>query len=108
MSIGWTCHIYPRSSPPLYSALAILLSLSNIKSVSKAETHRKGNTMETYTTTQDYIAENIATGLGDITITDEQALEIAQEMTEWNEDGQLVEREDADFWAVVANVLGDN
>lgn len=63
--------------------------------------------MKTYTTTQDYIAENIATGLGDITITDEQALEIAQEMTEWNEDGQLVEREDVNFWDVVFQVTED-
>ena len=29
-------------------------------------------------------------------------------MTEWNENGQLVERQDADFWTVVADVLGDN
>lgn len=64
--------------------------------------------MRTYTTTQDYIDQNIATGLGDVELTDEQALEVAQEMTEWNDEGQLVEREDADFWAVVANVLGDN
>lgn len=64
--------------------------------------------MNTYTTTQDYIDQNIATGLGDIALTDEQALGVAQEMTEWNEDGQLVEREDADFWTVVADVLGDN
>lgn len=64
--------------------------------------------MTTYTTTQDYIDQNIAAGLGDITLTDEQALEVAQAMTEWNEEGQLVEREDADFWEVVADVLGDN
>lgn len=64
--------------------------------------------MTTYTTTQDYITENIAPGLGDITLTDEQALEVAQAMTEWNDEGQLVEREDADFWDVVAEVLGDN
>ena len=64
--------------------------------------------MKTYTTTQDYITENIAPGLGDITLTDEQALEVAQAMTEWNDEGQLVEREDADFWEVVADVLGDN
>lgn len=64
--------------------------------------------MTTYTTTQDYITQNIATGLGDVEITEEQALEIAQAMTEWNEDGQLIERQDADFWAVVADVLGDN
>ena len=64
--------------------------------------------MTTYTTTQDYITENIAPGLGDITLTDEQSLEIAQRMTEWNDEGQLVEREDADFWDVVAEVLGDN
>lgn len=64
--------------------------------------------MTTYTTTQDYINQNITPGLGDITLTDDQALEIAQTMTEWNENGQLVERQDADFWTVVADVLGDN
>lgn len=64
--------------------------------------------MTTYTTTQDYIDQNIATGLGDVEITEEQALEIAQAMTEWNEDGQLVERQDIEFWDVVADVLGDN
>lgn len=64
--------------------------------------------MATYTTTQDYIDQKIAAGLGDITPTDEQSLEIAQRMTEWNDEGQLVEREDADFWDVVAEVLGDN
>lgn len=64
--------------------------------------------MATYTSTQDYIDQNIAPGLGDVELTDEQALEVAQQMTEWNEEGQLVEREDADFWAVVADVLGDN
>lgn len=64
--------------------------------------------MTTYITTQDYIDQNITTGLGDVELTDEQALEVAQSMTEWNEDGQLVEREDADFWVVVATVLGDN
>lgn len=63
---------------------------------------------KTYTTTQDYITENIAPGLGDVELTDEQALEIAQNMTEWNENGELVEREDIDFWDVVADVLGDN
>ena len=64
--------------------------------------------MAIYTTTQDYIDQNIAPGLGDTTLTDEQSLEIAQRMTEWNDEGQLVEREDADFWDVVAEVLGDN
>lgn len=64
--------------------------------------------MRTYTSTQDYIDQNITPGLGDVELTDEQALEVAQNMTEWNEEGQLVEREDADFWAVVADVLGDN
>ena len=64
--------------------------------------------MAIYTTTQDYIDQNIAAGLGDITLTNEQALEIAQAMTEWNNEGQLAEREDADFWEVVADVLGDN
>ena len=62
--------------------------------------------MTTYTTTQDYIDTNLAE-LGDITLTDEQAITIAQEMTEWR-DGALVERTDRDFWNVVANVLGDN
>lgn len=64
--------------------------------------------MRTYTTTQDYIDQNITTGLGDVELTDEQALQVAQSMTEWNEEGQLVEREDADFWEVVATILGDN
>ena len=64
--------------------------------------------MTTYTTTQDYITQNITPGLGDITLTEDQALEIAQAMTEWNADGQLVERQDADFWTVVTDVLGDN
>lgn len=64
--------------------------------------------MTTYTTTQDYIDQNITTGLGDVELTEEQALEVAQRMTEWNEEGQLVEREDADFWDAVATVLGDN
>lgn len=78
--------------------------------------------MTTYTTTQDYIDQNIAAGLGDITLTDEQSLEIAQRMTDFHEtyevtqeDGSnatlrnvYVEREDADFWDVVAEVLGDN
>lgn len=64
--------------------------------------------MTTYTTTQDYINHNIATGLGDVTLTNEQALEVAQAMTESNEDGQLIERHDVEFWDVVADVLGDN
>lgn len=64
--------------------------------------------MTTYTTTQDYIDQNITPGLGDIELTNDQALEVAQAMTEWNEDGQLTEREDVNFWDVVADVLGDN
>lgn len=64
--------------------------------------------MTTYTSTQDYITQNITPGLGDITLTEDQALEIAQTMTEWNEDGQLVERQDIEFWDVVADVIGDN
>lgn len=63
--------------------------------------------MTAYATTQDYIDQNIAPGLGDVTITDDQALTIAQEMTEW-QDGVLVERGDRDFWSVVADVLGDS
>lgn len=62
----------------------------------------------TYTTTQDYIEQNIAPGLGDINLTDDQALEVAQRMTERNATGELVERDDIDFWDVVADVLGDN
>ena len=64
--------------------------------------------MTTYATTQDYITENITPGLGDVELTNEQAQEVAQRMTEWNEHGQLVEREGVDFWDVVADVLGDN
>lgn len=72
--------------------------------------------MTTYTTIQGYIDQNITPGLGDITLTDEQALEVAQEMTEWIEGsvsgysytpGGLVERDDRNFWDVVADVLGD-
>ncbi|MDY5785856.1 hypothetical protein [Corynebacterium sp.] len=64
--------------------------------------------MRTYTTTEDYITENITPGLGDVELTHEQALTIAQEMTEWNDEaGALVERTDRDFWDVVAEVLGD-
>ena len=63
--------------------------------------------MRTYTSTEDYITQNITPGLGDFKLTRDQALEIAQTMTVWN-DGQLVEREDVDFWNVVADVLGDN
>lgn len=63
--------------------------------------------MTTYTTTQDYITQNIDTGLGDVELTDEQAQEIASRMTEWH-DGKLIERTDIDFWDVVADVLGDN
>lgn len=62
--------------------------------------------MTTYTTANDYIAHNIATGLGDIDLTAEQAGEIADTMLDWR-DGQLVERDDIDFWDVVAQVLGD-
>ena len=57
----------------------------------------------TYTTTADYIEQRITPG---VDLTDEQALEVAQRMTKW-ENGQLVEREDVDFWDVVADVLGD-
>ena len=75
--------------------------------------------MITYTTTQDYIEQNITPGLGDVELTDEQALEVAQRMTEWHDEcddegnillnkSGLVEREDVDFWNVVADVLGDN
>lgn len=63
--------------------------------------------MTTYTTTQDYITQNITPGLGDVELTDEQAQEVASRMTEW-QDGKLVERTDIDFWDVVADVLGDN
>ena len=63
---------------------------------------------KTYTTTADYIEQNITPGLGDVELTAEQALEIAQRMTERNAAGDLVERDDIDFWDVVADVLGDN
>ena len=59
-----------------------------------------------YTSVTDYIERNITPGLGDVELTDEQATEVAQRMTEW-ENGELVEREDVDFWGVVADVLGD-
>lgn len=64
--------------------------------------------MTTYTTTQDYIEQNITPGLGDVELTDEQALEVAQRMTKRTASGELVERDDIDFWDVVADVLGDN
>lgn len=62
--------------------------------------------MTTYTTIDDYIAKNITPGLGGIRLTNDQAHELAHRMTKWN-DGQLVEREDLDFWVVVSEVLGD-
>lgn len=62
----------------------------------------------TFATTQDYIEQNIAPGLGDIDLTNDQALEVAQRMTEWNNNGELTEREDVDLWDVVADVTGDN
>lgn len=63
--------------------------------------------MRTYETTADYITENIAPGLGDVQLTHDQALEVAHRMTEYNDDGQLVECDDESFWDVVADVLGD-
>lgn len=60
----------------------------------------------TYTTTQDYIEQNITPGIG-VELTDEQALEVARRMTKWTVTRELVEREDVDFWDVVADVLGD-
>lgn len=59
---------------------------------------------ESYTTMTNYIARKIVPGLGDISLTDAQAIEVAQRMTEW-QDGKLVERRDVDFWEVVAEVL---
>ncbi len=64
--------------------------------------------MNTYTTTNDYIEQNITPGLGDVELTAEQALEVAQRMTKWTAAGELVERDDVDFWQTVADVLGDN
>lgn len=58
----------------------------------------------TYTTTQDYIEQNITPGIG-VELTEDQALEVTHRMTEWD-NGQLVEREGVDFWDVVADVLG--
>ena len=63
--------------------------------------------MRTYTTVQDYIDQNMTPGLGDVELTHEQAQEVAQRMTEWNESGQLVERQGVAFWNVVSDVLGD-
>ena len=73
--------------------------------------------MQLYSSTTDYITHNIAPGLGDVELTNDQALEIAQTMTEWHNeydaDGNillgksgLVERTDLDFWDVVAEVIG--
>lgn len=78
--------------------------------------------MRVYTTIDDYITENIAPGLGDVKLTDDQAQEVARRMTDFHdtyevaqEDGSTAtlrnvytEREDLDFWDVVADVLGDN
>lgn len=78
--------------------------------------------MRTYTTTDDYIAQNITPGLGGIRLTNDQALEVARRMTDFHEtyevtqeDGSTAtlrnvytEREDLDFWHVVADVLRDN
>lgn len=64
--------------------------------------------MRTYVTIQDYIDQNIAQGLGDVELTYEQAQEVAHRMTEWNESGQLVERQGVAFWNVVSDVLGDD
>lgn len=63
--------------------------------------------MRTYTTATEYIEQHIAPGLGDVEITNEQASEIAQRMTDYNKEGQLIEREDMNFWDVVADVLDD-
>lgn len=60
----------------------------------------------TYATIADYITENIAPGIG-VELTDEQATEVAQRMTKWTVTRELVERDDVDFWDVVADVLGD-
>lgn len=64
--------------------------------------------MRTYATTTEYIEQNITPGLGDVELTNEQALEVAQRMTKWTVTRELVERDDVDFWDVVADVLGDN
>lgn len=64
--------------------------------------------MTTYTTVDEYIEHNITPGLGDVELTAEQALEVAQRMTKWTAAGELVERDDVDFWQTVADVLGDN
>lgn len=78
--------------------------------------------MRVYTTVHDYINANIALGLGDVELTYEQAQEVARRMTDFHEtyevtqeDGSTAtlrnvytEREDLDFWDVVADVLGDN
>lgn len=73
--------------------------------------------LELYTTIDDYIA-TFGYDLGEgVVLTREQALEIADEMCEWHEerdeDGNIVlnhcgyvERDDVEFWDVVARVLG--
>lgn len=60
-----------------------------------------------YNSTADYIEQHIAPGLGDAQLTNAQAVEVAQRMTALNDNGKLVDRQDVDFWDVVASVLGD-
>lgn len=76
-----------------------------------------GNTHAVYTTTEDYITENITPGLGDITLTDEQAHEVAHIMLipfEMHNAAGIptyvgfIEDPDKGFWDAVAEVLGDN
>lgn len=56
--------------------------------------------MTTYTTAADYITAIVAPALGEYA--DQYDMqEIAAEMLTW-EDGQLVERDDIDFWGAVA------
>ena len=79
--------------------------------------------MELYASIGDYVSRNIAPGIGDTTLTDEQAMEVARRMTSWWIDydeipceggvryeyrSVLVERTDRNFWDEVARVLGDN
>lgn len=60
--------------------------------------------MKTYNSTQEYINQNIAPGIGDIELTYQQQITIAQEMTTWK-NGKLVEREDKDFFNTVFETI---
>lgn len=61
---------------------------------------------KTYTTTQDYIEQNITPGLGDVELTPAQALHVAQCMTLPSPDGNgLIENPAVNFWYMVEEAL---